>query len=57
MYIKVDFVKELLDVDVIFNIENAIVDDKYFVFFFGEGFGYPKRMHSLNIGMLFYKVF
>ncbi len=23
----------------------------YFVFVFEEGFGYPKRMHSLNIGM------
>ncbi len=27
MYIKVVFVKKLLDVDIIFNIENAIVDD------------------------------
>ncbi len=36
MYIKVDFVKKLLDVDIIFDIENAIVDDMYFVFLFLE---------------------
>ncbi len=37
MYIKVVFDKKLLDVDIIFNIENAIVDDMYFVFCFMRG--------------------
>ncbi len=37
MYIKVVFVKKLLDVDIIFNIENAIVDDMYFVLCFRGG--------------------
>ncbi len=37
MYINVVFVKKLLDVDIIFNIENAIVDDMYFVLCFRSG--------------------
>ncbi len=37
MYIKVVFVEKLLDVDIIFKIENAIVDDIYFVHCFRRG--------------------
>ncbi len=38
MYIKVVFVNFFfLDVDIILNIEDAIVDDMYFVFCFGRG--------------------
>ncbi len=37
MYIKVGFVKKLLDVDIIFNIDNAIIDDMYFVLCFRRG--------------------
>ncbi len=49
MYIKVVFVKKLLDVDIIFNIESAIVDDMYFVLCSQRGIWVSKE--ALNIGM------